>query len=85
MITTLDPSVVIAALEQEVVAQSAAIKSALVLIVQMVGKIQALEAQIAADQAALATAVTLTTSVQTDNKSLADEIAKYSASGQLSV
>jgi len=80
-----DPAAVIAALKQVDAEQSAIIKNALVLLDQFAAKVVALEAKIANLEAQIAAVPDITTSIQTDTKSLSDGIAKYSASGQLSV
>ncbi len=80
-----DPVAIIAALKQVVAEQSAIIKNAIVLLDQFDAKVLALEAKIANLEAQLAAIPDVTTTVQTDTKSLSDGIAKYSASGQLSV
>jgi hypothetical protein len=79
-----DPVAVIAALKQEVAAESAVIKNAIVLIGQFDAKVKALETDNAALQAQIAAVPDVTTGVQTDTKSLSDTIAQFSASGQLS-
>ncbi len=82
---TIDPAVIIAALKQEITAQSAIIKAALILFEQFGARVAADKAQIANLEAQLAAIPEVTTAVQADTKSLSDAIAAFSASGQLSI